>query len=219
MDKKIRAIKIIKILKKEYKKYQKPLSTSIQEKTKDPFKILIATILSARARDTQTEKICNVLFKTINTPEKLASIETRRLQKIIRSIGFFREKSKRIKNAAQYLLDNHKGKVPKTQEELMKIPGVGRKTANVFLSEVHGKSVIGVDIHVFRVSNRLGLTKSKKPIQTEKALEKLFPKKEWKNINRSLVVHGQNICTPISPFCSKCPIGGYCPRIGVKKYR
>ena len=210
MDKKQKALIILKILKREYKKYQKPVSTSIQERTKDPFKVLIATILSARARDTQTEKICNELFKYVDNPAKLAKLSLNKLQKIIKSIGFYREKSKRIKKAAQYLLDNHKGEVPKTQEELMKIPGVGRKTANVFLAEVHNLNVIGVDVHCNRVPNRIGLIKTKKPIETEKALEKLFPKSEWKNVNRVFVSHGQNICKPIRPLCYKCPIEKYC---------
>lgn len=210
MDKKRKALIILKILKKEYEKYQKPVSTSIQERTKDPFKVLIATILSARARDIQTEKICNELFKHADKADKLAKISLNKLQKIIKSIGFYREKSKRIKNAAQYLLDNHEGEVPNNFDDLIKIPGVGRKTANVFLAEVHNFNVIGVDVHCHRVPNRIGLIKTKKPIETEKALEKLFPRNEWKNVNRAFVSHGQNVCRPIRPLCFKCPIEKYC---------
>ena len=210
MDNKRKALIILKILKKEYKKYQKPVSTSIQEKTKDPFKVLIATILSARARDTQTEKISNNLFKYADNPSKLAKMPLSKLQKIIRSIGFYKEKSKRIKKAAQYLLDNHKGDVPKTQEELMKIPGVGRKTANVFLAEVHNLNFIGIDTHCMTVSNRLDFVKGRNPLKVERILEELFPKNEWKIVNRTFVTFGQNICKPIKPLCYKCPIEKYC---------
>ena len=210
MDKKQRAGIILKILKNEYEKYRKPVSTSINEKTKDPFKVLIATILSARARDTQTEKISNELFKYADNPSKLAKLPLNKLQKIIRSIGFYREKSKRIKKAAQYLLDNHKGEVPNKFDELIKIPGVGRKTANVFLAEVHNLDVIGVDVHCMTVSNRLGFVKGRNPLKVEKTLEKLFPRNEWKNVNRAFVSHGQNICKPIKPLCFKCPIEKYC---------
>ena len=190
MNKKERALKILKILKREYSKYQKPLSTSIQHKTKDPFKVLIATILSARAKDTQTEKISFELFKTTDTPKKLAKIETKKLEKIIKSIGFYKEKSRRIKNAAQYILDHHKGKVPKTRDELMKIPGVGRKTANVFLSELGGDA-IGIDTHVSYCSQKLGWTKNHKPEKIEEDLKKMFSKNNWNKVNSSLVRFGK----------------------------
>ncbi len=210
MDKKQRALIILKILKKEYEKYQKPVSTSINEKTKNQFKVLIATILSARARDTQTEKISNELFKYVDTPEKLVNLDINKLKKILKPIGFYNEKSKRVKQASKYLLDNFKGKVPNNFEDLIKIPGVGRKTANVFLAEVHNLDVIGVDTHCMTVSNRLGFVKGRNPLNVEKTLEKLFPKKEWKNVNRVFVSHGQNICKPIKPLCYKCPIEKYC---------
>ncbi len=210
MDKKQKALIILKILKKECEKYQKPVSTSIQEKTKDPFKVLIATILSARARDLQTEKVSNELFKYADNPKKLANFDIKKLKKILRPIGFYNEKSKRIKGASKYILNNFNGKIPNKFDELIKIPGVGRKTANVFLAEVHNLNVIGVDVHCHRVPNRLGLIRTNKPIETEKNLEKLFPKSEWKNVNRVFVSHGQNICKPIKPLCFKCPIEKYC---------
>jgi len=211
--------KILEILKKEYPKHPKPVSTYFQDKTKNPFKVLISTILSPRAKDTQTEKVSKALFKIADTPEKIVKLNNKKLQKIIYSIGFYKVKSKRVKDASNYLIKNHNSKVPKTLEELIKIPGVGRKVANIILAECYNKPAIAVDIHVFRISNRLGLTKSKKPLDTELALQKLFPKKEWRNINRALVVHGQNICSPISPFCSKCPIEKYCDKIDVKNSR
>jgi len=219
VNKKQKALKILKILKKEYPRHPEPVSTYFQNKTKDSFKVLISTILSPRAKDTQTEKVSKELFKIAPTPEKIIKLQDKQLQKIIYSIGFYKIKSKRVKQASKFLIENFKGKVPDTLEELIKIPGVGRKVANIVLAECFNKPAIAVDIHVFRISNRLGLTKSKKPIDTEKALENIFPKNEWKNINRALVVHGQNICLPISPICSKCKIENYCNKIDVTKKR
>ena len=217
MDKK--ALKILKILKEQYPKYQTPVSTYFQETTKDSFKVLISTILSPRAKDTQTEKVSKELFKIADTPEKIVNLEIKTLQKIIYSIGFYKVKSKRVKQAAKFLIENFNGKVPDIFEDLIKIPGVGRKVANIILAECFNIPAIGVDIHVFRISNRLGLTKSKNPLETEKQLMKLFPENEWKNINRALVVHGQNICSPISPKCSLCQIEKYCEKINVNNSR
>ncbi|MFH1591943.1 MAG: endonuclease III [Candidatus Woesearchaeota archaeon] len=214
-----KALKILKILKKEYVKHSRPVSTFFQETTKDTFKVLISTILSPRAKDTQTEKVSKKLFKIAATPEKLVKLNTKRLQKTVYSIGFYKVKSKRIKQASQYLLTNHKGRVPNKQEELMKIPGVGRKVANIILSECFKLSFIPVDVHMHRLPNRLGLIKTKKPIETEKALMKLYPKKEWRTLNKYFVVHGQNTCVPISPFCSKCAIEKYCNKVSVKRRR
>jgi len=214
-----KALKILKILKKEYSKYQTPVSTYFQNTTKDPFKVLISTILSARAKDIQTEKVSKELFKITNTPQKIAKLNNKKLQKIIYSIGFYKTKSKRVKEASQYLIKNHNGKVPNTLEELMKIPGVGRKVANIILAECFNIPAIAVDTHCMTLANRLGFVKGRNPLKIEKSLENLFPKNQWRYINRSIVVHGQNICTPMSPKCSICPISQLCPKIGVKKSR
>ncbi len=219
MNKQQRALKILKILKNEYHKYQTPVSTYFQEKTNNPFKVLIATILSPRAKDTQTEKVSNNLFKIADTPEKIIKLDTKKLQEIIYSIGFYKTKAKRVKQASQFLLDNHNGKIPQTLEELIKIPGVGRKVANIILAECFNKPSIAVDTHVMTLSNRLGFVKGRNPMKIERALEEIFPQKEWKNINCSMVVHGQNICLPVSPKCSICPINKYCEKVGVQKSR
>jgi len=171
--------KILEILKKEYPKHPKPVASYFQDKTNNPFKVLISTILSPRAKDSQTEKVSKELFKIADSPEKIIKLDNKTLQKVIYSIGFYKIKSKRVRDASKYILDNHKGKVPKTLEELIKIPGVGRKVANIVLAECFNMPAIAVDIHVFRISNRLGLTKSKKPIDTELKLQKIFPKNEW----------------------------------------
>jgi len=210
MEKKKKALKILEILKKEYPKYNKPVSTFFQDTTKNPFKVLISTILSPRARDIQTEKVSKALFKISDTPEKIIKLNQKQLEKILYSIGFYKIKSKRVKQASEFLLNNFQGRVPDTLEELIKIPGVGRKVANIILAECFNKETIAVDVHVHRISNRLGLVKTISPLQTEFALQKLFPKAEWKNLNRNLVVHGQNICLPVKPKCSICPVKKYC---------
>ena len=204
-----KAIKILEILKKEYPNYKKPVSTYFQDETNNPFKVLISTILSPRARDIQTERISLNLFKIADTPEQIINLEKKQLEKIIYSIGFYKIKSKRVKQASEYLIKNHKSKMPKTLEELIKIPGVGRKVANIILAESFNIPAIAVDVHVHRVSNRLGIIKTKNPEQTEKALEQIYPKSEWKNINKNLVVHGQNICLK-NPKCNICKISLYC---------
>lgn len=219
MNEKERALKILKVLKREYKKYKLPSSSSVLKKTKNSFKVLIATILSARAKDTQTEKISFKLFKTADTPKKLAKIDTKELEKIIYSIGFYKTKSERIKKASKYLLENYNGKVPDRLEDLLKIPGVGRKVANIILAECFGKSAIAIDAHCLTFANRLGFVKGRNSLKVEKALENIFPKSQWRYINRSIVVHGQNICAPISPKCSICPISKLCPRIEVNRSR
>jgi endonuclease III len=204
--------KILTILKKEYPKYTTPVATFFQESTNDPFKVLISTILSPRAKDVQTEKVSKALFKIAQTPEQIVKLSLKELEKVIYSIGFYKIKSKRVKEASKYLLNYHKGKVPKTLQKLIKIPGVGRKVANIILAECYNIAAIAVDIHVFRISNRLGLVKTKNPLETEFALQKLFLKKDWKDLNRNLVVHGQNICLPINPKCSNCKLEKYCKK-------
>ena len=213
------ALKILSILKKEYSMYQTPVSTYFQETTKDAFKVLISTILSARSRDSQTEKVSKELFKIAGTPEKLTKLNYTKLCKIIYSIGFYKIKSKRIKKASRFLLEHYNGKVPKTREELLKIPGVGRKVANIVLAECFNVAAIAVDVHQNRLPNRMGFIKTKNPLETEKELMKIYPKVKWSKLNRYFVVHGQNICLPISPKCGICKVEKYCKKIGVKNHR
>jgi endonuclease-3 len=185
----------------------------------DPFKVLISTILSARAKDEVTEVISEKLFEKYPTPEKLAKAHPEDIKKIIKKIGFYNAKTKNIINTSKSLLKEFEGKVPQTLEKLIELPGVGRKVANCVLVYSFKKDAIPVDTHVHRISNRLGWVKTKKPEETERALEKIVPKKHWQLINDTFVSHGKTICTPISPYCSKCPIHGHCKRVGVGKNR
>ena len=178
--------------------------------TARPFRILIATILSARTKDENTTKAADKLFKVYGTPKKLANAKVKDVEKMIKSVGFYHVKSKRIINAAKIILTKYNGKVPANMDKLVDIPGVGRKTANCVLVYAFEEPAIPVDTHVHRISNRLGLVETKTPEETEMALREKIPKKYWLPINNTFVMYGQNICKPISPMCDVCQIKNYC---------
>ena len=175
-----------------------------------PFRILIATILSARTKDENTTKAADKLFKVYGTPQKLAKAKVKDVEKMIKSVGFYHVKSRRIINAANIILSKYHGKVPANIEQLTDIPGVGRKTANCVLVYAFEEPAIPVDTHVHRISNRLGLVDTKTPEETEMELRKNVPKKYWLPINNTFVMYGQNICKPISPMCNVCKIRKSC---------
>jgi endonuclease-3 len=174
------------------------------------FSILIGTILSARTKDETTTKVVKVLFSKYKNAKELANAKTKDVEKIIKSIGFYHVKSKRIIEVAKIINSKYKGKVPDNLEKLVELPGVGRKTANCVLVYAFDKPAIPVDIHVHRISNRLGLVNTKTPEETEQELMKNVPKKYWIDINDTFVMYGQNICKPISPMCSVCKIKRDC---------
>jgi endonuclease-3 len=175
-----------------------------------PFSILIGTILSARTKDEATTKAVKALFSKYKNPKQLANAKVKDIEKIIKSIGFFHVKSKRIIEVAQIIHTKYKDKVPEDLDTLIQLPGVGRKTANCVLVYAFEKPAIPVDIHVHRISNRLGLVDTKNPEETEQELMKKIPKKYWIDINDTFVMYGQNICKPISPMCTVCKIKNNC---------
>jgi len=209
---------IVTILKRENKKYIVPIVT-IVSMTKSPFMVLISCILSLRTKDKVTAEASNRLFKLADNPEKMLGLSIKSIEKAIYPVGFYKTKAKRIKEICRVLLDDYEGVVPNEIDELLKLKGVGRKTANLTVTLGYGKLGICVDTHVHRISNRLGLVKTKTPEQTEFDLRKKLPKKHWLIYNDLLVTYGQNLCVPISPWCSKCRIFKYCKRVGVKKSR
>lgn len=174
------------------------------------FSILIGTILSARTKDENTAKVVRRLFERYKNPKELANAKIRDVEKIIHSIGFYHVKSRRIINVAKLISKKYAGRVPKTLEKLIELPGVGRKTANCVLVYAFDMPAIPVDIHVHRISNRLGLVETKTPEDTEFALMDIVPKKYWLEINDTFVMYGQNICKPISPMCDVCQIRKTC---------
>jgi len=175
-----------------------------------PFSILIGTILSARTKDEATTKAVKELFLKYKNPKELASAKIKDVEKIIKSIGFYHVKSKRIIEVAKIIHTKYKGKVPDDLPTLVELPGVGRKTANCVLVYAFEKPAIPVDIHVHRISNRLGLVDTRNPEETEQELMKKIQKKYWIDINDTFVMYGQNICKPISPMCDVCKIKKIC---------
>ena len=182
----------------------------LHEAETGPFSILIGTILSARTKDEATAKAVKALFSKYKNPKQLASAKVKDVEKIIKSIGFFHVKSKRIIEVAKIIDKKYKGKVPEDLDTLVQLPGVGRKTANCVLVYAFEKPAIPVDIHVHRISNRLGLVQTKNPEDTEQVLMEKIPKKYWIDINDTFVMYGQNICKPISPMCNVCKIKKKC---------
>ncbi|MFZ5943264.1 MAG: endonuclease III [Bacillota bacterium] len=176
----------------------------------NPFELLIATILSAQSTDKQVNKVTAQLFKKYPAPYSFARLSSEQLSEEIKSIGLYKNKSKNIVAACQILIEKYEGSVPQTREELMQLPGVGRKTANVVLSNAFGIPAIAVDTHVFRVANRLGLADSKDPLETEKQLMVTIPEKDWADAHHWLIWHGRLVCKARKPECSKCKLGLLC---------
>ena len=206
--------KILDGMKKTMFAVNPPRYTALERlhkvQTARPFRILIATILSARTKDENTTKAADKLFKLYGTPQKLAKAKVKDVEKVIKSVGFYHVKSKRIIEVANLILSKYNGKVPADIDKLVDMPGVGRKTANCVLVYAFEKPAIPVDIHVHRISNRLGLVDTKMPEETEMALREKIPKKYWLDINNTFVMYGQNICKPISPMCDVCKIRKTC---------
>ena len=211
---------IIKLLKQEVKHFENPIATEIGEKTRSPFMVLVSCLLSLRTMDKVTGPVSRKLFEIAKTPQEINRLSLKKLQEVIKPVNFYITKSKRIKDISKILIKEYSGKVPCDFNELMKFKGVGRKTANIVMTYgFFKKDYIAVDIHLHRIPNRLGWVKTKNPHQTEEELKKIIPKKYWQDLNDIFVAHGQNICMPVSPFCSKCYISKYCPRIGVARSR
>lgn len=185
----------------------------------DPFKVLVSTIISLRTRDEVTFAASERLFEAAATPESVRALGDARIAELIYPAGFYRTKAARIVAICTILEDEHSGGVPATVEGLTALPGVGRKTANLVLGLGFGIPAICVDIHVHRISNRLGWVKTRTPDQTEKALAAIVPERFWIPMNEWLVGFGQRICTPQSPWCSRCPLTDGCPRVGVTRNR
>lgn len=193
--------------------------TTIAQKSRDPFRVLISCLISLRTKDEVTDMASARLFAKADTPAQMLDLKEKEIADLIFPAGFYRTKAKRIREISQTLANDYHGRVPDTLDELLHLKGVGRKTANLVLTVAYGKPGICVDTHVHRISNRLGWVKTLTPEQTEMALRKILPKRYWIPINDWLVTFGQNICQPVSPWCSRCPLQEVCPQIGVKYKR
>ncbi len=211
---------LVSTLRKSVKKFQKPLiDLVVEDFGHDPYLILIACLLSLRAKDLTTVHVCRELFTVITTPQQMVACDRAELERIVFRTGFYKNKARVLHEVSQILLDRHSGLVPQTREELLAIPGVGPKTANLVLGMAFGIPSICVDTHVHRISNRLGLIATKTVEESEQALQKVFPQELWIEYNNLLVMWGQNVCVPISPKCSGCALRPLCKRVGVVKSR
>lgn len=182
----------------------------------NPFQLLVATILSAQCTDVRVNMVTPRLFTQYATPEKLAQAPQSDVEEIIRSLGFFRAKAKSLRTMAQKLVADFEGEMPRTLEEMITLPGVGRKTANVLLGTAFGLATgVVVDTHVKRITHRLGLTKSTNPARIEQDLIALLPRREWVNFSHRLILHGRRICIARNPKCPECPLLPLCPRVGL----
>ncbi|ACG57575.1 DNA-(apurinic or apyrimidinic site) lyase [Hydrogenobaculum sp. Y04AAS1] len=211
--------KVFKILKKDYEENHAPVVTLIAHTTKDPFRVLVCALLSTRTKDETTARVCERLFVKVKSIEDLYNIKEEELKELIYGVGFYNTKAKNLKELSKILVEKYSAKIPNTLEELLELPGVGLKVANLVLAEGFGIPAICVDVHVHRITNRWCLVKTKTPEQTEEALKNILPKKYWIDINRYLVSFGQRICKPIKPSCNICPIERFCGKCIDKKNR
>jgi endonuclease-3 len=209
---------IVKTLQSVYKD-DVPSVTKIAKEEKDPFLVLIGCILSLRTKDEVTEAAMDRLTHRARTPQEILALPVQELERIIYPVGFYRTKARTIQEISRTVLEKYSGKVPHTMDQLLSFKGVGRKTANIVLTEGFNKAGIAVDTHVHRISNRLGVVSTRNPNQTEDALRTVLPRKYWKIYNMLLVTHGKRTCAPLSPFCSRCPIYAFCKRVGVPRSR
>ncbi len=212
--------KILSLLKREIRRWKVPAVGMIAEQAIDrPFETLVSTILSLRTKDAVTELASGRLLARASTPEAIASLSLREIEKLIYPVGFYHTKAKNLRETCRLLIERHGGVVPRELDDLLSLPGVGRKTANLVITVGYGDYGICVDTHVHRITNIWGYVETGNPEETEFALREKLPRKHWKTFNDILVTFGQNLCVPVSPWCSKCPVQPLCPRIGVKRWR
>ena len=210
---------VVSEVKKTIRRWKEPVLGVVARETRDPFRILIACLLSLRTKDHTTAEASQRLFQLADTPEHMRALSMETIEKAIYPVGFYKNKAKQILAICQSVLLDFGGRVPDTIEELLTLKGVGRKTANLVVTVGYRKPGICVDIHVHRISNRWGYVQTRTPEETERALRQKLPAKYWITFNDWLVPFGQHLCRPISPFCSQCPVSQYCKRVGVRTSR
>ncbi len=212
-------IQIIRTLRRTQRKWDPTAVGTLAKRTRDPFRVLISCLISLRTKDQVTGEASARLFRLAQTPHAMVALSARRIAETIYPAGFYRTKARTIKALSRTLLDRYGGRVPDDLDALLTLKGVGRKTANLVITLGYGKPGICVDTHVHRINNRLGIVRTETPEQTESSLRKVLPRRYWISYNELLVRFGQNVCLPVSPFCSRCSIYALCPRIGVTRHR
>jgi endonuclease-3 len=207
--------KLLAILGRESKDWNAPIVSLMAQQKEDPFLTLIGCVLSLRTKDEVTALACERLFAKVRSPQTILALAPEILERLIYPVGFYRTKARVIGGICRDLIENFGGAVPDTIDQLLTLNGVGRKTANLVVTQAFRKPGICVDTHVHRISNRWGLVATKTPDKTEMALREVLPRRHWIDYNAILVAFGQTLCQPVSPWCSRCPIENQCPRIGV----
>lgn len=210
---------VLRVLGREAPKWNAPIVSFFAVQHRDPFRTLISCILSLRTQDATTAAASIRLFEKAHTPEAILAMPPKTIERLIFPVGFYRTKARVIRGICRDLIDKFNGRVPDEIDELLTLKGVGRKTANLVVTEAYGKPGICVDTHVHRISNRWGLVRTKTPEKTELALREVLPSRHWLEYNGILVAFGQTICHPTSPWCSRCKIEAMCPKIGVVRSR
>jgi endonuclease-3 len=211
--------RIVPRIRKSVSAVENPSVNVIACRTRSPFKVLVSTVISARTKEDVTMEASKRLFARVKSVRTLASMREQEIADCIYPAGFYRSKAKTLRALARMIIDDFGGKVPDRMEELLALPGVGRKTANLVITAGFGKPGICVDTHVHRISNRVGAVRTANPTETEFALRRVLPRRYWIEINGLLVKFGRAICTPLSPFCSTCTISNICAQTGVKRIR
>ncbi len=210
---------LMAVLAEDVTLHDPPAVTREAQAHHDPFRVLVATLISLRTKDEVTAEAARRLFALADTPEGMAALDEQVIANAIRPANFYPTKARRIREVAARIVSDHGGQVPRDLEVLLGFPGVGRKTANLVLTEGYDLPGVCVDTHVHRILNRLGLVRTRTPVETEFALREVLPREYWKPINTYLVSFGQRVCRPQSPHCSRCPIEAKCRRVGVERHR
>ncbi len=210
--------KVFAILEEEAGKLREPIVSRVALDS-DPFQVLISTMLSLRTKDAVTEDAFRRLFSLAGTPGQMVRIPVKKIEKAIFPVGFYHTKARNIREVSKILMERHGGEVPRDMDELLSLPGVGRKTANLVVILAFGGLGICVDTHVHRITNRWGYVSTRNPDETEMRLREVLPVRYWRRINDYLVPYGQFICVPVNPFCSRCTLCPFCRRVNVKKSR
>jgi endonuclease-3 len=211
--------RLILRLRRQAPRWRQTALAEVAERRRDPFQVLIACLLSLRTKDETTGPAAARLFALADTPAGILRLTPRQIQRAIFPVGFYRTKSRVLRGVCRDLLERFGGRVPDTIDDLLTLKGVGRKTANLVVTQAYHKPGICVDIHVHRISNRWGYVRTATPEKTEMALRARLPRRYWIGYNDLLVSFGQNVCQPVSPKCSLCPVADLCPRIGVTRFR
>lgn len=208
---------ILDLMEKEAKKRGAPVFEKTKVIDKNPFKVFVFAFLSSRTKDKTTIEVCKKLFSVAKSFDDLLKIDVKKLESLLYGVGFYKQKARNLKKSAEIIVRKYSGKVPESLADLVSLPGVGVKIAKVILAELYSKNTIAVDVHVHRISNRLGIVRTKTPRETDKELDEIVPERLKNRYNRIFVAFGQTVCKPKNPDCEHCPLSKICPKIGIKK--